>query len=166
MSSKKNVANTKTSAKRKPTPASWKPGQSGNPKGAPKRGQSWAEVIRDIGEMTPDEARALSEKIFAEVRLGNEITLKQAVVMRVFAGLLFDPTPGNFRELMDRADGSVKHNVKVESWQDEIIAALNRGEITTDEVVKELGPDDSRGILIAAQQIDLSQRATQSGEEQ
>lgn len=140
----------------KKRPQTWKPGQSGNPKGGPKRGQSWAETIKEIGNLTPDEAKEISRKIFAQVNLGSEITLREAVVMRVFAGLLFDPTPGNFRELMDRADGPVKGAVKIETWQDELIAALQRGDIKADEVVSELGDEQSRAILIAAQSAAVS----------
>lgn len=32
--------------KRPPTPASWKPGQSGNPKGRPRKGTALAEAVR------------------------------------------------------------------------------------------------------------------------
>lgn len=151
-----NKSETKKKTKRKGNPTWVKGGPSPNPAGAPKRGQSWAETIKEIGNLTPDEARSISQKIFAQVNLGNAITLREAVVMRVFAGLLFDPTPGNFRELMDRADGPVKGAVKIETWQDELIEALRRGDIKADEVVSELGDEQSRAILIAAQSAVIS----------
>lgn len=93
-----------TTTKRK---GNWKPGQSGNPKGAPKRGQSWKEIIHEIGEMTPDEAREMCRILFAKVPLHDEVTLKQAVVMRVYAALLFDPQPGLLNAFMERVEGKV-----------------------------------------------------------
>lgn len=36
--------------KRKAPSTAWKPGQSGNPAGAPKRGMSWREIIDEVGE--------------------------------------------------------------------------------------------------------------------
>jgi hypothetical protein len=93
--------------KRKGNPNWKKGGPSPNPAGAPRRGQSWKEIIQEIGEMTPDEARAVSEKIFEQVKLGNEITLKQAVVMRVYAALLFEPQPGLLNAFMERVEGKV-----------------------------------------------------------
>lgn len=80
---------------------------SPNPKGAPKRGQSWKEIIHEIGEMTPDEAREMCRILFAKVPLHDEVTLKQAVVMRVYAALLFDPQPGLLNAFMERVEGKV-----------------------------------------------------------
>ena len=97
-------AQKKAAAKRKQT---WKPGQSGNPKGGPKRGQSWKEIIHEIGEMTPDEAREMCAQLFQKVTLHDEVTLKQAVVMRVYAALLFDPQPGLLNAFMERVEGRV-----------------------------------------------------------
>lgn len=106
MSARKS-ANTQTSDKRKPPKTAWKKGESGNPKGAPKRGQSWREIIQEIGEMTPDEARKISRVIFSKIDLHDELTLKQAVVMRVYAALLFDPQPGLLNAFMERVEGKV-----------------------------------------------------------
>ena len=91
----------------KKRPQTWKPGQSGNPAGGPKRGQSWKEIIAEIGQLTPDEAREMSQKIFANIHLGNEVTLNQAVVLRVYASLLFEPQPGLLNAFMERVEGKV-----------------------------------------------------------
>jgi hypothetical protein len=40
----------KPTARRKPTPASWVKGQSGNPKGRPKKGNAWADIINQMME--------------------------------------------------------------------------------------------------------------------
>lgn len=96
-----------TTTKRKGNKAWVKGGASPNPKGAPKRGQSWKEIIHEIGEMTPDEARQMCAQLFSKVNLHDEVTLKQAVVMRVYAALLFDPQPGLLNAFMERVEGKV-----------------------------------------------------------
>ena len=135
----------KTTTKRK---GRWKPGESGNPKGAPKRGQSWAEIIKEIGELTPDEARAMSQKIFAQIQLGNKITLKQAVVLRVYAALLFEPQPGMLNILIERAEGKV--SLPVETWQDRVISLLREKKVTVEQVAHEFGSDVATDLAIAA----------------
>ena len=45
-----NGKGAKKPDKRHATRTSWQPGQSGNPAGAPKRGQSWREIIDEIGD--------------------------------------------------------------------------------------------------------------------
>ena len=103
----------------KKRPQTWKPGKSGNPDGAPKRGDSWAETIKSIGEMDGPSIAALWDTQHREFgKLPEGISMKQLVVMTVYAALLREPSPGNWRELMDRAEGPVKqqdeHSGKVE----------------------------------------------------
>ena len=90
---------------------SWKPGQSGNPKGSPKRGESWAEIIKRYGEMTPGEAAQESMELARKLlSIGEGVTLKQAVVLRVYAALLFEPQASLLNAFLDRAEGTVtKH---------------------------------------------------------
>lgn len=77
-----------------------------NRKGAPKRGESWAEIITRIGDMTPSEAAEYCKAIAAKLKkIGDGITLKEAVVMRVYAALLFEPSPGLLNSFMDRVEG-------------------------------------------------------------
>ena len=57
--------------------------------------------------MTPDEARAMCAQLFSKVPIHDEVTLKQAVVMRSYAALLFEPQPGILNAFMDREDGKV-----------------------------------------------------------
>lgn len=85
---------------------SWKPGQSGNPNGAPKKGESWAETIRRVGDMTPAEAVVWCKEITGKLApLGDKVTLREAVVLRVFAANVFEPQPGLVNAFMDRAEG-------------------------------------------------------------
>jgi hypothetical protein len=114
MTGTKKSANTEISHKRKPPKSAWKPGQSGNPKGAPKRGESWAETIKKIGELDGPEIASLWDTQHKEfAKLPEGITMKQLVVMTVYAALLREPSPGNWRELMERADGKVKDQVEL-----------------------------------------------------
>jgi len=102
--SDKRKAAQKQAAKKRPQ--TWKPGQSGNPDGAPKRGESWAEIITRIGDMTPIAAAEYCKAIAAKLKkIGDAVTLKEAVVMRVYAALLFEPTPGLLNSFMDRVEG-------------------------------------------------------------
>ena len=97
-----------THLKRKAPKTAWKPGQSGNPAGAPKRGESWAEIIKRIGDMEPGEAAAKFGETAKQLRqMPGGVTLKELVVMRVYASMLFEPTSALWGHLMDRADGEV-----------------------------------------------------------
>ena len=71
----------------------WKPGQSGNPKGAPKRGQSWKEIVKTIGDLTPKEASDYCHKVAGKIAvIGDSVTLKEAVILRVYTALLLSLT--------------------------------------------------------------------------
>lgn len=108
-----------TAAKSKPTAKPrgkpWPKGVSGNPRGAPKRGESWAELIKRVGEMTPVEAAercvALAQQF---LQYGDGATLKETTVLRVYAALLFEPQPGLLNAFMERAEGKVAQPVSME----------------------------------------------------
>lgn len=112
------AAKSKATAKPKGKPRGkpWKKGQSGNPAGAPKRGESWAEIIKRVGDMTPAEAAQFARGIAGKLAsLGDGITLKEAVVLRVFASLMFEPTAAMLAVLMERAEGKVQDKVDLTS---------------------------------------------------
>ena len=78
-----------------------------NPAGRPTEGESWAEIIKRVGAMTPAEAAKHCREIAGTLaKIGNHLTLKEAVVLRVYASLLFEPQPGLFNALMERAEPS------------------------------------------------------------
>jgi hypothetical protein len=111
-----STANSKETAKKKPRGKPFPKGVSGNPAGAPKRGESWAEIIKRIGDMTPAEATAHAQAIAGKLKvMGDGITLREAVVIRVYADLLFQPTASLFNSFMDRTEGKVKEQVDVTS---------------------------------------------------
>lgn len=98
--------NSKTTAKPRGKP--FPKGVSGNPKGAPKRGESWAEIIKAFGDLTPIEAAEKAHEIGKQLRkYGGDLTLKQAVVVRIYAALLFEPQAALLNSFMDRAEGKV-----------------------------------------------------------
>lgn len=108
----KTTANSKAKAKPRGTP--WPKGVSGNPAGAPKRGESWAEIIAAIGEMTDAE--------FVKLKHAHP-TQKQQVVMQAYLSLKNDPQPGIFNAFMDRVDGKVADKLQIEDWRTEAAAA-------------------------------------------
>lgn len=147
----KLTVNSRGSAKKKPR---GKPFQKGgdsriNLNGAPKRGDSWAETIKAIGEMDGPSIAALWDTQNREFgKLPEGITMKQLVVMTVYASLLREPSPGNWRELMERADGKV--TIPIETWQDRVIALLREKKVTVEQVASEFGADIATDLAIAA----------------
>lgn len=116
-----HTANSKLAekTKRKAPPKAWKKGQSGNPKGAPKRGESWAEIIKRVGEYTPSEAAERSLALAKQLlEIGDGVTLKEAVTLRVYASLLFEPQPGLLNAFMDRTEGKVTQPIEVNDLRD------------------------------------------------
>jgi hypothetical protein len=113
MSKRDNTKKSRATVKRGPG-GKWAKGTpSPNPDGAPKRGDSWAETIKLIGEMDGPSIAALwdtQQREFA--KLPDGITMKQLVVMTAYATLLRETSPGNWREMMDRADGPVKQQTE------------------------------------------------------
>lgn len=105
-------ANTVKADKRKAPKTAWKPGQSGNPTGAPKRGESWAEIIKRIGEMEPTDAAERFGEMAKQMRgMPKGVTLKEFVVMRIYAAMLFEPSSSLWGHMLDRADGKVEDKV-------------------------------------------------------
>jgi len=89
----------------------WQHGQSGNPKGGVKRGESWAELIGKVGDLTGLELADYFETYRAELRKVGRVTLKEAVVIRSYLALLFEPSSSMLNSLMDRAEGKLAQTV-------------------------------------------------------
>jgi len=127
----KITANNGASAKPRGKP--WPKGVSGNPAGAPKRGESWQEIIKRIGDMTPIEAAQHAQAIAGKLKtLGDGLTLKEAVVIRVYASLLFEPQPGLLNSFMERAEGKIKDNVDLTSNGKELLIRIVKASDDTD----------------------------------
>lgn len=114
MAGKKVTANSDKTAEKKPhgpveNLKPWPKGVSGNPAGAPKRGESWAEIIQRIGEMTDAE--------YVQLKRSNP-TQKQQAVMAIYMALKNDPQPGVFNAIMDRTEGKVTEKLEVNDLRD------------------------------------------------
>lgn len=120
-------AKTKTARKGKgnPNPPNqWRKGQSGNPKGAPKRGESWGEIINRVFSMTGAEIADYTMPLAKQLRtIGDTVTLKEAVILRVGVALMNEPTPGLFNAVMDRVEGTPRNQVEVSGPNGEPLAA-------------------------------------------
>lgn len=106
----------KPRGKGKPFP----PGVSGNPGGRPRRGTSWADVFRKIGDLTPIEAAEMCMGLAANYRsLGDKVTLKEAVALRIFLDMISVPHMGELETVMTRADGPVTQTINV-NWREQL----------------------------------------------
>lgn len=96
----------------------WKPGQSGNPAGRPKDGESWSAILKNIGEMYPEDVLAFigtNNPLGRQVaQLPKNVQMKYLVGVRVFAALMFEPTRGLWNGLMDRIEGKVPDRLQLE----------------------------------------------------
>lgn len=113
----KLIANKKETKKRG-NPAWEKGGASPNPAGRPKDGESWSAIIKEVGNMYPDDllgfigrGNDLGRDI---LKYPKNVQMKYLVVARVYAALMFDPNNSMFKELMDRSEGKVPEKVQHE----------------------------------------------------
>ena len=110
--------------KRKAPRSAFKPGQSGNPTGRPKTGQSWGEIAKEIGDQYPEEvvqifgSNTVMGRAFATFPKGVQI--KYSVFYRVIIALMNEPTPGLLKELLDRIEGKVTDPIDLTSKGEKI----------------------------------------------
>ena len=130
----------------------WKPGQSGNPKGAPKRGQSWKEIVKTIGDLTPKEASDYCHAVAGKIAvIGDSVTLKEAVILRVYTALLFEPDARLLNVIIDRDEGKVAQPVAI-TWREELrrigfddVSASELFEQLVQSAAARVGVDDGGG---------------------
>lgn len=97
----------------------FKKGYSGNPAGRPKDGESWAAIIKSVGDMYPADIVAFIGKdndlgrMLA--KLPQKVQMKYLVTARVFSALMFEPSSGLWKELMERTEGKVKDIVDLQN---------------------------------------------------
>lgn len=98
----------------------WEKGTpSPNPNGAPRRGQSLKEIAKTIGDMTPKEASDYCKAIAGRIgSIGGAVTLKEAVVLRIYTALLFEPDARLFNAIMDRDEGKVTQTITEMPWRE------------------------------------------------
>jgi hypothetical protein len=128
-------ANTPRSDKRKAPKTAWKPGQSGNPAGRPKDGESWAAIIAAVGNMYPEDILGFVGrnndlgKVLAQLPKG--VQMKYLVTARVYAALLFEPSSGLWKELMERAEGKIPDKLDVKSDNKVIVEYVDNNTTAT-----------------------------------
>jgi hypothetical protein len=79
--------------KRKPPKSSWKKGQSGNPKGRAKKGETFSDIIR--------EAAAITD---IRTATGARIERKRAVVEKLYSMAIQNGDLGAIKYIIDRVD--------------------------------------------------------------
>jgi len=95
-------------AKRKANKTSFKPGQTGNPGGRPKDGESFASVLRDLLSKDGPEIAGLCTTYAKEFRqLPKGVNMRSMIALRWIASLMADPTTGLLQQMIDRTDGPV-----------------------------------------------------------
>ena len=94
----------------------FKKGFSGNPQGRPKDGESWAAIIKAVGDMYPADIVAFvgrnNDLGRMLAKLPQDVQMKYLVTARVFSALMFEPSSGLWKELMERAEGKVETPIK------------------------------------------------------
>lgn len=117
------TANSKTTAKpkakAKPRGKPFPKGVSGNPAGRPKDGESWAGIIKEVGEMYPEDILEIigtTNELGRQIKqLPKNVQMKYLVTIRVYTALMFEPTSGLWNGLMDRAEGKVPDRLQFEN---------------------------------------------------
>ena len=94
-----------------------KGGKSPNPSGRPKDGESWAAIIKSVGDMYPADLIAFIGKNNDLGRmlskLPQDVQMKYLVTARVFSSLMFEPSSGLWKELMERSEGKVSDRLEL-----------------------------------------------------
>ena len=105
--------------KKRGNPNWTKGGASPNPTGRPKDGESWAAIIKSVGDMYPTDLVAFIGKDNDLGRMLSKlpqgVQMKYLVTARVFASLMFEPSHGLWKEMMERVDGKVKGELDITS---------------------------------------------------
>jgi hypothetical protein len=129
-------ANKPASEKRKAPRSAWKPGVSGNPAGRPRDGESWAAIIKAVGDMYPEDLLTFigrnNDLGRTLVQLPQGVQMKYLVTARVFAALMFEPSSGLWKELMERAEGKVTERVDVTSGGEALTIRIVKASDGTD----------------------------------
>ena len=91
----------------------WKPGQSGNPKGRPPKGETWKDLIRQIGAMTGNEVAEWFATFAPQFRKVGDVQLKTAVIARAYLASINEPNGSVLKMLASYDDGLPPQAVEV-----------------------------------------------------
>ena len=86
----------------------WKPGQSGNPNGRPKKGEAWADVANELlNSKEIDITMKMADGKVKRLSLESDKSFRHAVIV----GMIKEAMNGNVqaaKELADRTEGKSK----------------------------------------------------------
>jgi len=100
-------------AKSKANQTSFKKGQSGNPGGRPRTGESFASVLREFLAMDGKQVAAICKTYAKQFnQLPEGVNLRQMIALRWLMSLVDEPSPGLLQQLVDRVDGVVPTKVE------------------------------------------------------
>ena len=124
--------------KKKPRGRPFQKGEVHNPTGRPKDGASWSGVIKEVGEMYPDDILAFVGKDNdlgrAIAKFPKNVQMKYLVTARIFAALMFEPTSGLWNGLMERAEGKVVTPLDLTSGGKSVQPVIIKVGVDTDEL--------------------------------
>jgi hypothetical protein len=91
----------------------WKPGESGNPNGRPKKGEAWADVANELlNSKEIDITMKMADGKVKRLSLESDKSFRHAVIV----GMIKEAMKGNVqaaRELADRTEGKSKERREV-----------------------------------------------------
>lgn len=107
-------------------------GVSGNPGGRPKNDRTWANIIREVGDMYPEDIAMLvgENHPLGQVMkaLPQTIQMKYLITARVFAALMEEPRASLWNGLMDRAEGKVAERVNMNTRAEIFVSVIDEDE--------------------------------------
>lgn len=111
-----------TTAKKKPAKKPrGKPFTKNDPRinraGRPKTGQSWSEIFAEVINQYPEELLKIipNGPLAAGLKqYPQSVQVKYLMAVRVAQALLFEPTPGLLKEILDRLEGKVPEKLRVD----------------------------------------------------
>ncbi len=128
----KSTANNGKTAKPRGKP--FPKGVSGNPAGRPKDGESWAAIIAAVGNMYPEDVLELvgrnNDLGRTIAQLPKGVQMKYLVTARIYAALMFEPTQGLWKELMERAEGKIPDKLDLKSDNKVIVEYVDNHQTT------------------------------------
>ncbi len=97
------------------TGAGWLPGESGNPKGRPKKGNAWADVIAEVMDQVAEDITGKPKD--------RQRTVRQAVVHRI-ASLAIGGDVRASQWLADREIGYPRQSVEINNQPKDTVKVI------------------------------------------
>jgi len=104
---KKQFKNSREKSNANLRPKPWKPGQSGNPKGRPKKGEAIAPILRELLDADTVTLTIKKGRKKKDLTIRCDLPLKYAICIAQIDKALLGDTKA-FKEIVDRVDGKAK----------------------------------------------------------